>query len=173
MNHFEESSRSRSTTSLTTMRDSFTPSSTNRRLFHFNDRGEMNPTIKEEQSLIKWNSTLKSNALKSRRNVIKMLFIVVFIYFLSFSPQILFFFLFETHLIKQFPSFFSQSSFIALIMLLLTFNSASNPIVYLIFCSKFRQSFLRMFRRIFSCFPFHSSSNRSSQRTFSLQRLPK
>jgi hypothetical protein len=39
------------------------------------------------------------NALKSRRSVIKMLAVVVLIYFVSFSPQVVCFILFDTNAI--------------------------------------------------------------------------
>ena len=113
------------------------------------------------------------NALKSRRNVIKMLLVVVLIYFISFSPQVLIFLLFDTNIIENVPQFIQTPYFIAITMLLVTISSASNPIVYAIFCSKFRQSFLKIFRKLFCCcccqkrFSYHTS-----QRASSLQYLP-
>lgn len=114
------------------------------------------------------------NALKSRRNVIKMLFVVVLIYFVSFSPQVLVFLLFDTNLIENVPQFIQTPYFIALTMLLVTISSASNPLVYAIFCSKFRQSFLKIFRKVFCCFCCGQKkfSYHTSQRAPSLQHLP-
>jgi hypothetical protein len=116
--------------------------------------------------------TVTYNALQSRRNVIKMLFIVVLIYFISFSPQVLIFLLFETNAIRNVPQFIQTPYFIAITMLLITISSASNPIVYAIFCSKFRQSFAKIFRKIFCCcqkkFNYHSN-----QRALSLQKIPR
>ncbi|CAF1233410.1 unnamed protein product [Rotaria sordida] len=116
-------------------------------------------------------TTITYNALKSRRSVIKMLFIVVLIYFISFSPQVLVFILFQTNLIKPVPQFIQTPYFIAFTMLLVTISSASNPIVYAIFCSKFRQSFSKILRKFFCCcqtkFNYHSN-----QRALSLQQIP-
>jgi hypothetical protein len=111
------------------------------------------------------------NALKSRRNVIKMLFIVVLIYFISFSPQVLVFILFGTNIIRQVPQFIQTPYFIAFTMLLITISSASNPIVYAIFCSKFRQSFAKILRKLFCCRQ-KKFDYQSNQRALSLQRLP-
>lgn len=100
-----------------------------------------------------------------------MLFVVVLIYFISFSPQVLIFILFETSAIQSVPKFIQTSYFIAFTMLLITISSASNPIVYAIFCSKFRQSFIKVLRKIFCCqknFNYHSS-----QRALSLQQIPR
>lgn len=100
-----------------------------------------------------------------------MLFIVVLIYFISFSPQVLIFILFETNIIKSIPKFIQTSYFVAFTMLLVTISSASNPIVYAIFCSKFRQSFKKILRKIFCCqknFNYHSN-----QRALSLQQIPR
>lgn len=94
---------------------------------------------------------ISPNALKSRRGVIKMLFVVVLIYFISFSPQVLVFLLFDTNFLKSIPKFIQTRYFIAFTMLLVTISSATNPIVYLIFSSKFRQSFAKIFRWIFCC----------------------
>jgi hypothetical protein len=111
------------------------------------------------------------NALKSRRNVIKMLFIVVLIYFISFSPQVLIFILFDTSIIGTVPQFIKTPYFIAFTMLLVTISSASNPIVYAIFCSKFRQSFAKILRKLFCCWQ-KKFDYQSNQRPLSLQRLP-
>ncbi|CAF1414707.1 unnamed protein product [Adineta ricciae] len=91
-----------------------------------------------------------SNTLKSRRNIIKMLIVVIVIYFISFSPQVLVFLLFQTNTIRPVPQFIQTSYFIALTMLLITISSASNPIVYAVFCSKFRQRFHNLLRHF--CF---------------------
>ncbi|CAF1239769.1 unnamed protein product [Adineta ricciae] len=91
-----------------------------------------------------------SNTLKSRRNVIKMLIVVIVIYFISFSPQVLVFLLFQTNAIRRVPQFIQTPYFMALTMLLITISSASNPIVYAIFCFKFRQSFQNLLRQF--CF---------------------
>ncbi|UJR16559.1 hypothetical protein I4U23_003460 [Adineta vaga] len=115
-------------------------------------------------------TTVAYNALKSRRNVIKMLFIVVLIYFISFSPQVLIFVLFETNLIQHVPEFIQTPYFIAFTMLLVTISSASNPIVYTIFCSKFRQSFSKVLRRLF-CFCRKSFDYHSKRRPLSLQQM--
>ena len=109
------------------------------------------------------------NALKSRRSVIKMLSVVVIIYFLSFTPQVLVFLLFDTQLLGPPPHFIRTSYFLAFTMLLVTFSSASNPIVYSIFCSKFRESFLKILRRIFCSFCPSRFHSRSNQRTPSLR----
>lgn len=92
-----------------------------------------------------------SNTLKSRRSVIKMLVVVILIYFISFSPQVLVFLLFETNAIERVPNFIRTPYFIAFTMLLITISSASNPIVYAIFCLKFRQSFRKILRCLFLC----------------------
>jgi hypothetical protein len=100
-----------------------------------------------------------------------MLFIVVLIYFISFSPQVLIFILFDTTAIRNVPQFIQTPYFIAFTMLLITISSASNPIVYAIFCSKFRQSFAKIIRKIFCCqtkFNYHSN-----QRAVSLQQIPR
>jgi hypothetical protein len=96
-------------------------------------------------------SKISANALKSRRSVIKMLAVVVLIYFISFSPQVLIFLLFDTNLIRSVPQFIQTPYFLACAMLLVTISSASNPIVYAIFCSKFRQSFAKILRQLFFC----------------------
>ncbi|CAF1079246.1 unnamed protein product [Rotaria sordida] len=98
-----------------------------------------------------YKSNVTYKALKSRRSVIKMLGVVVLIYFISFSPQVLVFILFDTNAIRPAPQFIQTPYFIAFTMLLVTISSASNPIVYAIFCSKFRQSFAKIFRRLFFC----------------------
>ena len=95
--------------------------------------------------------SIRSNTLKSRRNVIKMLVVVVLIYFISFSPQVLVFLLFDTNFIRSIPYFIQTHYFIAFTMLLVTISSATNPIVYVIFSSKFRQSFNQILRSIFCC----------------------
>ncbi|CAF3291526.1 unnamed protein product [Rotaria socialis] len=110
------------------------------------------------------------NALKSRRNVIKMLFIVVLIYFISFSPQVLVFTLFETNMIETIPHFIQTPYFVAFTMLLVTISSASNPLVYAIFCSKFRQSFLKVLRKLFCCCQTKFTYP-SNQRAVSLQQI--
>ena len=100
------------------------------------------------------------NLLKSRRSVIKMLVVVVLIYFISFSPQVLVFILFQTNAIRQTPKFIETPYFIAFTMLLVTISSASNPIVYTIFCYKFRLSFAKILRRFCFCIlPFLKSSS--------------
>lgn len=96
-------------------------------------------------------SKITANALKSRRSVIKMLVVVVLIYFISFSPQVLIFLLFDTNLIRSVPQFIQTPYFLACAMLLVTISSASNPIVYAIFCCKFRQSFAKILRQLFCC----------------------
>ncbi|CAF0731839.1 unnamed protein product [Didymodactylos carnosus] len=93
--------------------------------------------------------TIAVNALRGRRNVIKMLIIVIIIYFISFSPQVFVFLLFDTGLIKT--PFIPSSYFIACTFLLVYVSSASNPIVYVIFCSKFRTSFQKILQRLFIC----------------------
>ncbi|CAF3299286.1 unnamed protein product [Rotaria socialis] len=98
-----------------------------------------------------YQSNVTYKALKSRRGVIKMLSVVVLIYFTSFSPQVLVFILFDTNAIRSVPQFIQTPYFMAFTMLLVTISSASNPIVYSIFCSKFRQNFARIFRRLFFC----------------------
>ncbi|CAF0985817.1 unnamed protein product [Adineta ricciae] len=115
-------------------------------------------------------TTVTYDALKSRRNVIKMLFVVVLIYFISFSPQVLVFILFETTLVRHAPQFIQTPYFIAFTMLLVTLSSASNPIVYAIFCSKFRQSFAKLLRKIF-CFCRKEFDYRSNHRAVSLQQI--
>ncbi|CAF0846650.1 unnamed protein product [Adineta steineri] len=123
-----------------------------------------------KNSYSKRRTTVTYNALKSRRNVIKMLFIVVLIYFISFSPQVLFFLFFETNFIENIPKFIQTPYFIAFTMLLVTISSASNPIVYAIFCSKFRQSFIKIIRKLFCC--FHKKFDyHSNQRALSLQQI--
>ena len=107
-------------------------------------------------------SRLRCNAWKSRRNVIKMLAVVVIIYFASFSPQVIFFLLFQTGLIKEVPSFFRTPHFVPLTMLLITASSASNPLVYAFFCSKFRLSFTRILRRLWPCSSSNLHLNRNS-----------
>jgi hypothetical protein len=116
-------------------------------------------------------TTVTYNALKSRRNVIKMLFIVVLIYFISFSPQVLVFVLFDTTAIRNVPKFIQTAYFMAFTMLLVTLSSASNPIVYAIFCSKFRQSFLKILRKVFCCNQKELNYH-SNQRALSLQQMP-
>jgi hypothetical protein len=101
-----------------------------------------------------------------------MLFIVVLIYFISFSPQVLVFVLFETNAIRYVPQFIQTPYFIAITMLLVTISSASNPIVYAIFCSKFRQSFAKIFRKIF-CRYQKNFNYHSNQRALSLQQIPR
>jgi hypothetical protein len=101
-----------------------------------------------------------------------MLFIVVLIYFISFSPQVLVSILFDTKAIRHAPQFIQTPYFIAFTMLLVTMSSASNPIVYAIFCSKFRESFAKILRKLFFCrqtkFNYHSN-----QRAISLQQIPR
>jgi hypothetical protein len=101
-----------------------------------------------------------------------MLIVVVFIYFISFSPQVLVFILFDTNAIRPVPLFIQTPYFIAFTMLLVTISSASNPIVYAIFCSQFRQSFTKILRRLFFCgrptFTCHTN-----QRSKSIQQIPK
>jgi hypothetical protein len=100
-----------------------------------------------------------------------MLVVVVLIYFISFSPQVLVFILFDTNAIQPVPLFIQTPYFIAFTMLLVTISSASNPIVYAIFCSKFRQSFAKVLRKIFCCqtkFNYHPN-----QRALSLQQIPR
>jgi hypothetical protein len=91
------------------------------------------------------------NALKSRRGVVKMLFVVVLIYFVSFSPQVLIFLLFDSNAIRPVPQFIQTPYFIAFAMLLVTISSASNPIVYAIFSSRFRQSFAKILGQLCAC----------------------
>ena len=116
---------------------------------------------------------ISPNALKSRRGVIKMLFVVVLIYFISFSPQVLVFLLFDTNFLKSIPYFIKTRYFIAFTMLLVTISSATNPIVYVIFCSKFRQSFAKILRWIFCCIqpnltpPTNHRSRTTQQQQFS------
>ncbi|CAF2785878.1 unnamed protein product [Rotaria sp. Silwood2] len=117
-------------------------------------------------------TTITYNALKSRRSVIKMLFIVVIIYFISFSPQVLVFMLFQTNIIRPVPQFINTPYFIAFTMLLVTISSASNPIVYAIFCSKFRQSFSKILRKLFCCCCQTNFNYHSNQRALSLQQIP-
>ena len=100
------------------------------------------------QTIDRCHSTVARKLLKSRRSVIKMLSVVVLIYFISFSPQVLVFILFDTNAIRPVPKFIQTSYFVALTMLLVTISSASNPIVYAIFSSKFRQSFARLFQKM-------------------------
>ena len=100
-----------------------------------------------------------------------MLFVVVLIYFISFSPQVLVFVLFDTTLIRNVPKFIQTPYFIAFTMLLVTISSASNPIVYTIFCSKFRQSFLKVLRKLFCCCKTKLNYH-SNQRPLSLQQIP-
>ncbi|CAF1360934.1 unnamed protein product, partial [Didymodactylos carnosus] len=120
---------------LTNDQHSHNPNSTNLRYF--------------KQSYTAHRTTLALNALRSRRNVIKMLIIVIIIYFISFSPQVLAFLLFDTGLTKT--PFVPSPHFIAFTFLLVCVSSASNPIVYVIFCSKFRTSFLKIIKRLFVC----------------------
>ena len=115
-------------------------------------------------------TTVTYNALKARRNVIKMLFIVVIIYFISFSPQVLIFVFFDTNLIQPVPKFIQTSYFTAFTILLVTVSSASNPIVYAIFCQKFRQSFSKILRKLFFCFQTRFNYRSNSQR-LSLQQM--
>lgn len=84
----------------------------------------------------------KNQSLKSRRSVVNMLICVTLIYFVSFSPQVVKFVLFDTNFIERQPTFVQSKQFVALVMLLVTINSASNPVVYVVFSSKFRQRFL-------------------------------
>lgn len=119
-----------------------------------------------------YHSHISYKALKSRRSVIKMLIVVVLIYFISFSPQVLVFILFDTNAIQPSPKFIQTSYFIAFTMLLVTISSASNPIVYAIFCSKFRKSFAKILRRLWFCgrptFNCHTNQRSKSiqQRTY-------
>lgn len=83
-----------------------------------------------------------------------MLSVVVLIYFISFSPQVIVFMLFDTNAIQPVPKFIQTPYFIAFTMLLVAISSASNPIVYAIFSSKFRLSFATIFRRL--CFRIRS-----------------
>ena len=99
-----------------------------------------------------------------------MLFIVVLIYFTSFSPQVLIFIFFDTNLIQPVPKFIQTSYFNAFTMLLVTISSASNPIVYAIFCSKFRQGFSKTLRKLFFCFQTRFN-HRSNSRRLSLQQI--
>jgi hypothetical protein len=101
-----------------------------------------------------------------------MLFIVVLIYFISFSPQVLVFILFDTNAIRNVPQFIQTPYFIALTMLLVTISSASNPIVYAIFCSKFRQSFMKILRKMFCCCQ-NKLNYQSNERALSLQQIPR
>lgn len=157
--------------------DSISQSSTRRsqRLSHVNNNFYSNLPV-QRQAFISpvtvRRTAITYNALKSRRNVIKMLVIVVLIYFISFSPQVLVFLLFDTSIIENVPSFIQTPYFIAFTMLLVTISSASNPIVYAIFCSKFRQSFLKVFRKIFCCCCQNRFNYHPSQRASSLQHLP-
>lgn len=117
---------------------------------------------------------INSNALKSRRSVIKMLFVVVLIYFISFSPQVLVFLLFDTNFLRPTPEFIRRPYFVAFTMLLVTISSATNPIVYVIFSSKFRQSFLKILRWIFCCIqPDFSPQTNQQSRTIQQQSLQK
>jgi len=115
---------------------------------------------------------VSSKTLKSRRSVIKMLVVVVLIYFISFSPQVLIFILFDTNAIRSVPKFIQTPYFIAFTMLLVTISSASNPIVYAIFCLKFRQSFAKILRRLSFCGRTRFTAD-LDQRTRSLQQIPK
>ena len=101
-----------------------------------------------------------------------MLVVVVSIYFISFSPQVLVFILFETNLIKPIPIFIQTHYFIAFTMLLVTISSAANPIVYCIFSSKFRQSFAKILRFLCCCgkTTFNCHNN---QRSRSIEQIPK
>jgi len=79
--------------------------------------------------------------------------------------------LFDTNIIRNVPQFIQTPYFIAFTMLLVTISSASNAIVYAIFCSKFRQSFAKIIRKIFCCqtkFNYHSN-----ERAVSLQQIPR
>ena len=115
-------------------------------------------------------SRVSYNALKSRRGVIKMLVVVVLIYFISFSPQVLVFILFDTGAIQHAPQFIQTPYFIAFTMLLVMISSASNPIVYAIFCSKFRLSFAKILQRACFCIRPHSICHKNQtvdqQRTY-------
>jgi hypothetical protein len=121
--------------------------------------------------IINSKSRVTYDALKARRGVIKMLAVVVLIYFVSFSPQVLVFILFDTNLIKPVPLFIQTPYFIAFTMLLVTISSASNPIVYAIFCHKFRQTFAKIIRTLFFCGTpkFYCHTN---QTTTSIQQMP-
>ncbi|UJR29838.1 hypothetical protein I4U23_017381 [Adineta vaga] len=157
-----------------TISDSYINSSTNRKASYFLPKFVSNSNTCQ-LSLIKsgrkrsdyehWK--IYSNTLKSRRNVIKMLIVVVLIYFISFSPQVLVFILFQTNAIKTVPRFIQTSYFVAFTMLLITISSASNPIVYAIFCSKFRQSFKKILRYFcfWNRFQFNCHSNQIPNET--------
>lgn len=130
----------------------------------------VSPRVSYAMPHVKRRTTITYNALKSRRNVIKMLFIVVLIYFVSFSPQVLLFVLFETGLIRHVPRFIQTPYFIAFTMVLITISSASNPIVYAIFCSKFRQSFVKALRKL-CCLCQKKLDYRSNPCAASLQQI--
>jgi hypothetical protein len=108
-------------------------------------------SVTNNSPMIDFKSHVSYKALKSRRGVIKMLFVVVLIYFISVSPQVLVFILFDTNAIRSVPQFIQTPYFIAFTMLFVTISSASNPIVYAIFCSKFRLSFKKILRRLCFC----------------------
>ncbi|CAF4625546.1 unnamed protein product, partial [Rotaria sp. Silwood2] len=168
-----------------TLTDSFTNSlndrhNTNRKrgsslflkYFSLNNNSTLSNLKHRQETNDYYQSHVTYKALKSRRSVIKMLSVVVLIYFLSFSPQVLVFILFDTNAIQPAPQFIQTPYFIAFTMLLVTISSASNPIVYAIFCSKFRQSFAKIFRRL--CFCYQTTYNwNSNQRSRSSQQLPK
>lgn len=156
-----------SSTTKYTRVDSFSQSSAHRSRqssCQLNLRHSFHPNLNSRRT------TITYNALKSRRNVIKMLFTVVLIYFVSFSPQVLVFLLFETNAIRNLPNFIKTPYFVAFTMLLVTISSASNPIVYAIFCSKFRQSFAKLLRKVFC---WCKKNHQSNQRALSLQQIPK
>lgn len=169
---FEENSSTKSS-----RLDSISQSSTRRsqRLSQVNNNFYSNLSVQRPtfaNPLAVRRTAITYNALKSRRNVIKMLFIVVLIYFVSFSPQVLVFLLFGTNMFEKVPSFIQTPYFTAFTMLLMTISSASNPIVYAIFCSKFRQSFVKICRKIFCCCCQKRFNYHPSQRIPSLQHLP-
>ena len=104
--------------------------------------------------------------------LLKCWLLLYLIYFISFSPQVLVFILFDTNAIQSVPQFIQTPYFIAFTMLLVTISSASNPIVYAIFCSKFRESFAKILRRLWFCGRPRFTCD-PNQRIRSLQQIPK
>ena len=109
-------------------------------------------------------SSMGYHSLRTRRSVIKMLSVVVIIYFVSFSPQVLIFVLFDSQAITPVPRFIQTHYFLAFSMLLVTISSASNPIVYAIFSSKFRRRFVELVQRVFGCVSISLTENLSNGR---------
>ena len=81
-----------------------------------------------------------SDAIKARKGVVKMLIASVVVYFLSYAPS-----QFSGIYRMVAPSAPSSWSFHVLTMTLAYINSASNPVLYVIFSQNFRVKFRQIF----------------------------